>query len=57
MDGVITNGAAGAAGGIAPVVTTTTTKKENTMTRAAFNKLPHNERNAFMSAGGKLTDD
>jgi len=55
---LLANGAAGAAGGNAPVQgAQQTTKPENTMTRAAFNKLSHAERNAFMAAKGKLTDD
>ncbi len=55
---LITNGAAGAAGGGAPINTPPPAPKtENTMARSAFNKLPHAERNAFMAAKGKLTDD
>jgi len=32
-------------------------KATNTMTRSAFNQLPHADRNAFMAGGGKLTND
>lgn len=56
---LLANGAAGAAGGNAPVIGAPPAggKTENTMTRAAFNKLSHAERNAFMANKGKLTDD
>ncbi|MCG3206279.1 MAG: ATP-dependent Clp protease proteolytic subunit [Elusimicrobia bacterium] len=54
---LLTNGPASAAGGN-PAVTAPPPKKEDkVMARSAFNKLPHSERNAFMAAGGKLTDD
>ena len=53
---LIVNGAAGAAGGNAPVPNPPK-KEDKTMARSAFNQLPHSERNAFMAAGGKLTDD
>lgn len=53
---LITNGPAAAAGGN-PAVTTVTAPQAKTMALSAFNKLPHVERNAFMAAGGKLTDD
>lgn len=56
LKALIVNGAAGAAGGIPPVPTVPV-KQENTMARSAFNKLSHAERNAFMAAKGKLTDD
>jgi len=40
-----------------PVAFATVTKpEEKTMSRAAFNSIPHGERNAFMASGGKLTD-
>jgi hypothetical protein len=54
---LLTNGAAGAAGGNPPIPgAPPVPPKENTMTRAAFNKLSHAERNAFMAAKGKLED-
>lgn len=56
LKALITNGAAGAAGGNPPAPTITTPQAK-TMARSAFNNLPHAERNAFMAAGGKLTDD
>jgi ATP-dependent protease ClpP protease subunit len=55
---LLANGAAGAAGGNPAIPgAQQTTKTENTMTRAAFNKLSHAERNDFMGAKGKLTED
>lgn len=42
-------------GGAQPVAATVA-KPENTMSRSAFNQLPHVERNAFMAGGGKLND-
>ena len=57
LTALLANGAAAAAGGNAPVNgVNQTAKTENTMTREAFNKLSHVERNAFMAAQGKLTD-
>jgi ATP-dependent protease ClpP protease subunit len=56
LNALIKNGAAGAAGAGKPIVPGTPPPAENTMTRAAFNKLSHAERNAFMAAKGKLTD-
>jgi len=54
---LLTNGAAGAAGGNAPIQGAQGSGTPvNTMTRAAFNQLPHAERNAFMAAKGKLED-
>ena len=55
---LLANGAAGAAGGNAPIQGAQGGggKPVNTMTRAAFNQLPHAERNAFMAARGKLED-
>jgi ATP-dependent protease ClpP protease subunit len=55
---LLTNGAAGAAGGNAPIQGAQggSGTPANTMTRAAFNQLPHAERNAFMAAKGKLED-
>lgn len=55
---LLANGAAGAAGGNAPIQGAQAAggKPVNTMTRAAFNQLPHAERNAFMAARGKLED-
>lgn len=56
LKALITNGAAGAAGGNRPAPAVTTPQAK-TMARSAFNNLPHAERNAYMAAGGKLTDD
>jgi len=54
---LLTNGAAGAAGGNAPVHGAQGGNNPvKTMTRAAFNQLPHAERNAFMASKGKLED-
>jgi len=55
---LLTNGAAGAAGGNAPIQGAQGggSNPVNTMTRAAFNQLPHAERNAFMAAKGKLEE-
>jgi ATP-dependent protease ClpP protease subunit len=55
---LLTNGAAGAAGGNAPIQGAQggSGNPVNIMTRAAFNQLPHAERNAFMAAKGKLED-
>ena len=55
---LLTNGAAGAAGGNAPIQGAQggSGNPVNTMTRAAFNQLPHAERNAFMAAKGKLEE-
>lgn len=56
---LLANGAAGAAGGNAPIQGAQSSggNSVKTMARSAFNKLPHAERNAFMAAKGKLTDD
>lgn len=43
-------------GGAQPVAAVATPPAANTMSFAAFNKLPHAERNAFMKNGGKLQD-
>jgi ATP-dependent Clp endopeptidase proteolytic subunit ClpP len=54
---LLTNGPAAAAGGNAPVQGAQGgTQQAKIMARAAFNTLPHAERNAFMAAGGKLED-
>ncbi len=46
-----------AAGVQTPVAASTLTKADpKTVTRAAFEKMPHTERNQFMRDGGKLTD-
>lgn len=57
VQNLLANGAAAAAGGNAPVTAASHgAKTANIMNRAAFNALPHAERNAFMAAGGKLED-
>lgn len=56
VQNLLTNGAAAAAGGNAPVTGVPPVAPKNTMSRSAFNALPHAERNAFMAAGGKLED-
>lgn len=53
---LLTNGAAAAAGGNVLVSGVPPVAPKNTMSRSAFNALPHVERNAFMAAGGKLED-
>jgi hypothetical protein len=54
LEALIKNGAAGSAGAGSPVPVVTPTPAAPTMTRAAFNQLPHAERNAFMASKGKL---
>jgi hypothetical protein len=57
LSALITNGVAGGAAGGKPIEGAGGNQGEKkTMARAAFNNLPHADRNAFMSAGGKLTD-
>jgi ATP-dependent protease ClpP protease subunit len=56
LTALIKNGAAGAAGAGAPVPPGGTTPEIKTLSRAAFNKLSHAERNAFMAEKGKLVD-
>lgn len=43
-------------GGAQPTPGVVVPEVKNTMTRSAFNQLPHAQRNAFMAAAGKLQD-
>jgi ATP-dependent Clp endopeptidase proteolytic subunit ClpP len=57
LTALIKNGAAGAAGAGAPVTAGAPAAEAPTMSRTAFNKLSHAERNAFMATNGKLSND